>query len=204
MLHYIPCHYQSNGTEYNGAYLYALATDKRFRGQGIMGRLIQHAKELAKMQELDFLYLIPAEESLYEYYKRFDFQPVRHDDVPVRLSCDKEIRIKNITMERFRELALEVWAYTNISLTFEKRIAGYTILELFSEKNFQGHEIMENNKIIGYYAVHKGKILYYGAMKDIFSPVEEYRDSTVLKKNGSIFLLHGKQDISEITGYIPY
>ncbi len=74
MLHYIPCKCKQDGVVYNGAYLYALATDKRYRGCGYMGRLIEQAKEFAKTSGLDFVFLVPASSSLYDYYKKFGFE----------------------------------------------------------------------------------------------------------------------------------
>lgn len=56
----------------NGFYLYAAATLPAYRGQGLMGRLIREALVFAKNQA-DFVYLCPAEDSLYTYYARFGF-----------------------------------------------------------------------------------------------------------------------------------
>lgn len=73
MLHYIPCRCKQDGVFYNGAYLYALATDKRHRGQGHMGRLIEKALEFAKTSGVDFVFLVPASGDLYDYYGKFGF-----------------------------------------------------------------------------------------------------------------------------------
>lgn len=56
----------------NGFYLYAAATLPAWRGQGIMGNLIREALTFAKGCS-DFVYLCPAEDSLYAYYERFGF-----------------------------------------------------------------------------------------------------------------------------------
>ena len=55
-----------------GFYLYAAATLPEHRGRGLMGRLIKEALAYAKAQA-DFVYLCPAEASLYDYYRRFGF-----------------------------------------------------------------------------------------------------------------------------------
>ena len=55
-----------------GFYLYAAATLPAYRGQGIMSKLIKEALQYAK-STADFVYLCPAEDSLYEYYRRFGF-----------------------------------------------------------------------------------------------------------------------------------
>lgn len=73
MLHYIPCRYKYGGMEYNGVYLYALATDKLYRGKGHMGRLIGQALEHATESGANFVFLVPASDGLYDFYKKFGF-----------------------------------------------------------------------------------------------------------------------------------
>lgn len=53
-----------------GKYIYAVATDENHRKNGYAGALLNHAKEIMD----DFLWLIPANESLIKYYKRFNFE----------------------------------------------------------------------------------------------------------------------------------
>ena len=48
----------------NGRYVYAACTDNRYRGRGIMTKLLEYAKHL----DYSFLCLIPAEDSLEKYY----------------------------------------------------------------------------------------------------------------------------------------
>lgn len=54
----------------NGKYIYAVSTLQEFRGNGIASSLIETAKKYMH----DFLWLIPAEKSLIDYYKKFGFQ----------------------------------------------------------------------------------------------------------------------------------
>ena len=55
-----------------GFYLYAAATLPAYRGQGLMGSLIREALAYAE-KNAQFVYLCPAEDSLYAYYARFGF-----------------------------------------------------------------------------------------------------------------------------------
>ena len=55
-----------------GFYLYAAATMPANRGKGYMAKLIKEALRYAKTVA-DFVYLCPAEQSLYDYYRRFGF-----------------------------------------------------------------------------------------------------------------------------------
>ena len=54
-------------------YIYAACTAKKCRNRGIMGQLITSAKEYCTEQNIDALFLVPGEESLYSYYSKFGF-----------------------------------------------------------------------------------------------------------------------------------
>lgn len=57
-----------------GYYVYAVATDEAHRGKGIASKMIEYAKGLCKKEE--FLILVPAKASLFEFYKRFGFYEI--------------------------------------------------------------------------------------------------------------------------------
>lgn len=60
----------------SGGYIYAVSTYNDFRGRGYASKLI----ETAKKYDYDFLWLIPAEDSLFDFYKRFDFKTKLYSD----------------------------------------------------------------------------------------------------------------------------
>ncbi len=66
MIFLIDCKYGS----YIGKYVYAVATDKKYRNKGYASLLINEAKKNMN----DFLWLIPAEESLFDYYSKLGFK----------------------------------------------------------------------------------------------------------------------------------
>lgn len=74
MLHFLPCSFVYGRKIYRGAYLYALATLRQYQKQGIMGKLIEAAKERAKEEKLDFLCLAAANQELCGYYETFGFR----------------------------------------------------------------------------------------------------------------------------------
>lgn len=65
MLFLIDCKYMN----LNGKYIYAVCTDENYRSNGYAGQLIEKAKEYMN----DFLWLIPANDSLFGYYEKFGF-----------------------------------------------------------------------------------------------------------------------------------
>lgn len=64
---------------FSGRYLYAAATLNDFRGQGIMGRLIEEAEEYIIKENISFISLVPANDKLYGYYKRFGFEALMYN-----------------------------------------------------------------------------------------------------------------------------
>ena len=56
-----------------GRYVYAVATDKAFRKKGYAGELIEYAKRFIVQNNEKFLVLLPQEEKLYRFYKKYGF-----------------------------------------------------------------------------------------------------------------------------------
>lgn len=73
-----------------GFYLYAAATLPAYRGRGYMGALIKEALHYAK-SVADFVYLCPAEDSLYDYYRRFGFSQTLYARFEDTADCTKLI-----------------------------------------------------------------------------------------------------------------
>lgn len=60
--------------EFAGLCIYCAMTRSDFRGKGYMKKLLSFADGYRKEKQLDFLFLVPAEESLFEYYKKCGFE----------------------------------------------------------------------------------------------------------------------------------
>lgn len=58
---------------YTGKYIYAACTSKEHRSKGYMGELLKYACVTNPPKGVDFLTLVPASESLFDYYSRFGF-----------------------------------------------------------------------------------------------------------------------------------
>lgn len=59
--------------EKKGSYVYAVATTSERRGEGICKRLMRFAEGAALSRGEDFLILVPAEKSLFEFYKKLGY-----------------------------------------------------------------------------------------------------------------------------------
>lgn len=68
-LYLLPCKYNGKKSHY----LYGASTAKDSRNQGIMGKLIGFALLQAKNQGDCYSFLLPASQSLYNYYKKFGY-----------------------------------------------------------------------------------------------------------------------------------
>ncbi len=53
-----------------GKYIYACATDDEYRKSGFMTQLLNEARDKAQKDGYDFLVLVPATESLFDYYEK--------------------------------------------------------------------------------------------------------------------------------------
>lgn len=75
MLSSLPIALRSPSGAQQGRYLFALATDERFRGQGIGGRLMLYAEEEAKKAGCLACALVPATPSLFQFYSERGYAP---------------------------------------------------------------------------------------------------------------------------------
>ena len=66
MLFLVDCKY----SQYNGQYVYAVCTAENYRKQGYSSSLISEAKKRMS----DFLWLIPANDELFEFYAKHGFE----------------------------------------------------------------------------------------------------------------------------------
>ncbi len=62
------------GRNYSAYYFYAAATLPEYRNKGYMGKVVERCLEVARERSIDFMYLVPAEGSLYRYYTQFGFR----------------------------------------------------------------------------------------------------------------------------------
>ena len=70
MLFLVNCKY----SQYNGQYIYAVCTAEKFRNRGYSSKLISEAKN----QMNDYLWLIPANDGLFDFYSKLGFETKLH------------------------------------------------------------------------------------------------------------------------------
>lgn len=85
-----------NGKIYKGAYFCGIATISEYRKKGYAKKLIEYAK--SNVKEVDIIYLIPANESLFEFYKESGFKLFTCLDKE-KVINDKKVKLKTFSEE---------------------------------------------------------------------------------------------------------
>ena len=141
-------------------YVYGVATKLEYRGRGISSELIHYINEQADNNH-EILVLVPAEESLFDFYKRFGYQKsfyLKEYSFPARenLPVSYEVRpispdeYKEIRDSRFQDDGYIIWDEKALAYIIEENTfwGGYTV-------KIQQHQIKD---ILMYYT--RDKALY--------------------------------------------
>lgn len=87
--------------KYKGFYVYCALTRSEHRGKGLMAKVLSYADEIRQKSDCDFLLLVPAEKSLFDYYGKFGYVPFGYTfskEIPEEYN---EIRAKYSSVRKF-------------------------------------------------------------------------------------------------------
>ena len=108
-----------------GRYVYAAATEEKSRGRGIATKLLEYAQKFIKQQNEDFLVLVPAEKSLFDFYKKRGYRAVS----PLKIiECDDissgstHLEAKKILPKKLSELREKFFKKENFIAWGEKEL----------------------------------------------------------------------------------
>lgn len=126
-------------------YIYAACTAQRYRSQGLMGGLIEFVKRYCADNGIDMLFLVPAGESLYNYYSKFGFIPkMQRAEILLKggvgsFNGEKKTDIKKIAQRR-TELLSSMKHFAFDPLTTEYTVAEFlhTGGEIYSREGANG------------------------------------------------------------------
>jgi len=110
VLFMIPYKFILDGRENNIVYLYALATDPAYRGRKIMSKLIQKSLDISTKRGYALSVLIPADDSLFEYYRQFGFKEY-FDRVMITKTIadiDNEQTNKEFEIQEIRQISIDL------------------------------------------------------------------------------------------------
>lgn len=163
MLFMLPIKLAHGKNSLDGRYIYAVATDKNCRGQGLCGALMERAHELSEENGEHFCMLVPAEKSLFGFYGKTGYSP-------------KGLGRKRVCFER----GVSFGEYDVDDCGFEEFVRMRD--EFFSKRAYFKWD--ENALNYNYREVNRfgGKILKISSSKDSFYAVCRKSENTVFVK----------------------
>lgn len=99
------------------AYLYAIATAKTYRGQGLCTALLEDTHALLREQGYFGAVLVPGSESLRHFYRRFgyaDFGGIREQTVP---ASNEPLSLRQLTEEEYEHGRWQVLPHYGVELS---------------------------------------------------------------------------------------
>ena len=97
--------------EYSAYYIYAVCTHPDFRGKGLMKSLFEELFKVGKSRNIDYLFLVPEEEYLFNIYEKLGFkngfsyseETLSRKD----FNCIENIKNQKLTYEKYRDIIKE-------------------------------------------------------------------------------------------------
>ena len=97
--------------EYSAYYIYAVCTHPDFRGKGLMKTLFEELFKVAKSRNIDYLFLVPEEEYLFNIYEKLGFkngfsyseETLSRKD----FNCIENIKNQKLTYKKYRDIIKE-------------------------------------------------------------------------------------------------
>lgn len=90
------------------AYIYAVATQKRFRGQGICHKLMAHVHGELAQSDYDGAVLVPGSEDLFRFYESMNYRPFGAMENCSCESSEEGVQLERIGKETFARLRREL------------------------------------------------------------------------------------------------
>lgn len=146
MLSMLPLKIVCGKTAYKARYIFAVATDEAYRGRGISTKLIQYAHEYMQGIGIDFSILVPASESLFNFYADRGYE--------TRFYM-KKIKVRPEDVEKYH-------GTVNVSLCDANEYEKYR-QEVFGEKVFAAWDKDMLQKIISYMSIFGAKFVGFNA-----------------------------------------
>lgn len=171
MLYQIPCLVKGSNVWDKAVYLYALATREYDRGRGIMHRLLAASLKEAEKAGVERAILIPAQESLTAYYRKFGLESMEAPKISVwenkMESCSIQafagkseplFQVKAIPPEAFLQLVRSgQWQESNENVRFDFQAEIFCLEEMNREPGGFLMGIYQGDRAVGYAAGYKKK-----------------------------------------------
>lgn len=128
------------------AYLYAVATDKRFRGQGIATKLMEDGEALLREQGYAGAILSPGSESLFRFYAQRGYETVGYR-TEERISAGEPIPIREVDAAEYAKIRAELLPENGVrqegeNLRFLYRFCRFYAGDRFCAAVYEGEEFL--------------------------------------------------------------
>lgn len=150
-LHILPQKIVAEGQEFSAYYIYGVGTIVAARGCGHAANLLSEVERVARLRQIDAVFLIPAEKSLFGYYKKFGYNDYFfvHEEKIERKEIEKGYEIAQMSDCHFAQMIK----------IYNREMAGRThvlrnedsfdmLLKTYGAEN--SHVLICNNKVIAY------------------------------------------------------
>ena len=115
-----------DGKEYKAYYVYAVCTKKEYRGMGLMKGLFRELEKVAQNRGVSYLFLVPAEESLFGMYEKIGFKVgfTYKEQLLNSFSCEITEEVKALSFNEYK-------AYRNSDISLPSAILNEEGFESF-------------------------------------------------------------------------
>ncbi len=138
----------NNGKSYRALYIYAVCTHPDYRGRGLMRACFDFLFEVAKARGVDYLFLVPAGDELFEMYRKLGFKTCLY-------YSERRVFAKDFNCEAPTTERLDFNSFINIRNSFSDEIN----LATLGERAFNGF-LMTDSESIGAIKVGNGYAIY--------------------------------------------
>lgn len=138
MLHRLPCRLVlPSGEALSAAYLYAIATDARCRGQGMASALLKAAHETLRQAGVACTLLVPADGPLFDFYAARGYQIAAYRSVRAVAPRPQPVDVRATSAAEYAALRAQYLtgtyvAYGETLLSYQKALCRQTGGELYA------------------------------------------------------------------------
>ena len=189
----------------DGVYLYALATEEKYRGLGIMSELIKKALDILTKKGAEYVFLIPASDSLFSYYKKYGFSKTI-DVTSAKITSGREsgdICLKDMDREALMQLVKMEWE-RECRPKWDEAVMEYVIFLEDKEEEYRFVSINNNGRCLGYMVLKdeglSESVVQYGMTDECFMWLME---EECIREKGLVFPIGGNIPHT-ICGFIPF
>lgn len=180
------------------SYIFGACTLPEYRGKGIMAELIAYSEKLDRQKDLKASILIPQEESLFNFYARFGYEPhfyISQKEFSKQDNITHDFKLTICTKNDIQELnALYENTLLNTDYLIRDEHYWKAQIKMFKELNGNVFCLKNENNLLGYAFVWSGSDIGVQELVGVNEEAENILANEILKhynvSNLKAFLLN--------------